>query len=91
MATLEDLKTAAKEAEVVDEFEGDHPELEQARDMEEAISLLNKSMHLMAVLSDTDLCKSVSKRERNVLSHMSDQIRLFLDEVSDYYGDGEES
>lgn len=94
MATLEDLKESAKaiQAEVVDdEFDEDGGiEALQAQDMSEAINLLNKCMHLMAVFADKDLCRSLTKRERDVLSHMSEQVRLFLDDVGQHYDESED-
>jgi hypothetical protein len=87
MATLEDLeasrkapKEAPKEAEPVEEFDDDYNQ-----DMLDALSLLNKCMHLLDYISDRDLCKTVTNREREVMGRVSESIRIYLDAVEGSY------
>ena len=97
MAKLEELEEALGKSKVVElvdnEFEEDPDggeELLATQDVIEAISLLSKCMHFLDYLSDTDLCKSVTKREREGMGRLSEIVRTYLDEVSDHYEDSEE-
>ena len=86
--TVEDLEADKKLRDEVasDEFDDDDGiEDLQQRDMEDAIDLLQKCMHLLDYVSDRDFCKAISKRERDNLTWMSEQIREYLDDVEGHY------
>lgn len=90
MANLDDLEAslvkcadklggAKAEFDEVPELEGE--ELLMYQDVIDAIELLKKCMHLLDYMSDTDLCKSITKREREVMGRVSNSVGEYLDEV----------
>lgn len=92
MASIEDLEEDAKDKTLtaeVDEFDEGIEDLMRA-DMEDALSWLNKCLHLLNYISDKDLCKTISKRERDSMAWLSEAIREFLDDVETHYKDEEE-
>lgn len=87
MASLDDLEASApKEGEV---FEGE-VDIDDSmyQDMLDAMSLLSKCMRLLDYMSDTDLCKSVTSRERVNMTHVADKVREFLDGAETLYEEG---
>ena len=88
MANVNDLEADAKvkKAKAVHEAVQEVDEISYLRqDILDSISLNSKAMHLLDYLSDHDLCKSITKRERESMSRMSDKIREFLDEAESAY------
>lgn len=84
MSSLDDLEatTPVKDAEVlVDDDVGE----DIHNDMLDAISLLSKCMRLLDYLSDIDLCKSVTARERGNMVHVANKVREFLDGAESLY------
>lgn len=73
---------------VGDEEEEEEDALRQ--DILDATSLLSKCMHLFDYLGDTDLCKTVTKRERETMSRMSELCKDFLDGIENAGYEGEE-
>lgn len=94
MPSLEDLERTIKQAEVVDEDDGtdeeNGEELLVEQDIQDAIGILRKCMHLLDYVSDTDLCKSVTKRERETMGRLSEMVREYLEEVDQHYDEGQE-
>lgn len=84
---VQDVKPAGKGGDVVGEIlqkeKKDEDFLRQ--DILDAISLLSKGMHLLDYMSDVELCKSVTKRERDSMARLSEKIHQFLDEVENVY------
>lgn len=78
-------KTTTESGLEVDEFSDDGEDALMLHDISEAMSLLTKCLHLFDYVGDTDLCKSVTKRERESMSRLSEQVREFLDEVEPNY------
>ena len=94
MASLEDFEESqvkkVAEVEVLESDEFGPDEADIAQDILDALSLLSKCMHLLDYLSDPDLCKSVTKRERDSMSRLSESVRTYLDAVEGNYVEGEE-
>ena len=90
MASLEELVLTAKQNEKVevDEFAPDDDNM-MRQDILDALSLLSKCVHLLDYMSDSDLCKSITKKERGSMSNLSEQVKTYLDEVEHNYEDGE--
>lgn len=86
MATIEDLEERKLKEPKTDEFVDDQDGLIYA-DLVAALGLLKKATLLLDYCSDTDLCKTVSKRERNAMSRLSDKISSFVSETEESYGD----
>lgn len=61
-----------------------------ADDIDEALTLLSKAMKLLDALSDVDICKTLTKRERDAMERVSGLIREFLDDVESNYVNDEE-
>ena len=92
MPNLAELKEVSKKyveapAETPHEDTSDDDYLQQ--DLLDALSLLNKCMHLLDYLGDTDLCKSVTKRERQSMSGLSQKVGVFLDNIDGVYDDND--
>lgn len=88
MASMEEL-VAAKQAEIVEEYDEDQVEDLMQGDMVEAMEILNQVMHLLDYVADAELCKRISKRERVNLAYMAEKVRVFLDDKQDYYEEEE--
>jgi hypothetical protein len=92
MANLDEMEQALVkckdkvEGVVVDDFEDEDTMIQ---DIYDSMGLLNQSMHLLDYLSDPDLCRAVSKRERDSMARLSDRIRLFLDNMNAAYEEHE--
>lgn len=91
--TVDDLEESLKRKEATEpqaEFEGDEGLEELMKDdMRDAVGWLNKCRHLLDYISDKDLCKAISKRERDSMAWLSDQIGEFLDDVETHYNEDE--
>jgi hypothetical protein len=93
MATIEDLELAKAKVGVVVTPEEEYPDLEEAlacEDMSESLSILIQTMHLLDYVADPDLCKRISKRERDNMAWLAEKIRVFVDEKAGYYLEGSE-
>jgi len=90
MAKIEELESelVLNDSDFIEE--GGDDELAIANDVIAALSLLKKSMHLLDYMGDSDLCKTITKRERETMSRVSDSIREFLDDVGSHYEDEED-
>lgn len=55
------------------------------QDILDALSLIAKAKTLFDYLSDTDLCKGISKKERGSMIRLSEKMKAFIDEVEDNY------
>ncbi len=95
--TIEELEAMENRAapteldgEVFDEDDESGEELLVYKDMNEALALLRKSMHLLDYLADYDLCKSIKKAERESMARLSEIIDGFLDETEGNYAESEE-
>lgn len=94
MMSMEDLaaqmkaQAAANAAEDTD----DEDDVEQAYvDMAAALEMLNRCMHLLDFMSDPVLCRAISKRERDSMARLSDQVKELLDELEPEYSELEEA
>lgn len=93
MAGMEEMEAAfalckvnkAKQAEVADDFESE--ELLIYQDVRNALTLLHKCVHMLDYMADTDTCKSVSKRERDNMDRLSQQVKEFLEDTEGNYED----
>lgn len=85
--TVDDLETQAIAAQT-DEFEPD--EQSMFNDILDSLDLLRKCMHLLDYLSDPDLCKSVTKRERDTMARLSESVDEFLDDAETKYEEVQE-
>ena len=90
MASLEELVLTAKQNEKVEveEFASGEDDM-MSQDILDALSLLSKCTHLLDYLSDLDLCKSITKKERGSMANLSEQVKTYLDEVEHNYEDVE--
>ena len=93
MTDLEEMEMTA--AKVVTVPDAEYPEVGEEEDLLlqdilDAMSLLNKCMRLLDYMSDADLCKTITKRERENMSRLSEQVKAYLDEVEGNY-QGEET
>lgn len=80
MAQLEELETECKRPpEPLDDAD------EINADILDAISLLTKCVRLLDYVGDTDLCKSVTKRERESMVRLSESVKEYLDNVEHVY------
>jgi hypothetical protein len=85
MAQLEDLKRqaerqAAAEADIITTttVEAESSPLD---DLETALGLLRQAHIMLSLVSDPDLCKVVSKRERATMTKLSSRIGSFVGEI----------
>lgn len=81
---------AAEGSEFVVDEEEEEEDDQLRQDILDATSLLSKCMHLFDYLGDTDLCKTVTKRERETMSRMSELCKDFLDGIENAGYEGEE-
>lgn len=90
VATIEELEAGKleKDAKAVDSDFVTDDESPIYADLVDAIELLKKAMCLLDYMSDTDLCKAVSKRERDAMLRLSDKITTFVIETENNYEDG---
>lgn len=84
VSELEASATVDAELQAEDEYEGQE-ELLVRQDILDAIILLKKVMHMLNYVSNTELCKTVSKRERTVMETVAIEVGEFLDEVEPNY------
>lgn len=89
MATISDLELLNKEKD--EDFEDGGEEILVENDMQEALDWLNKCMHLLDYMSDTLLCKSITKRERETMGRVSEGLRGFLDDIGSHYAEDDDS
>ena len=71
-------------------FEDDGEEILMLQDIQESLSLLRKVKRMLDYISDTELCKTVTKRERAVMLQTSHDVGAYLDNVSANYEETEE-
>lgn len=71
----------------LDDFVGDEggEELLMQQDIIDGIALLTKVKTLLDYVSNVELCKTVTKREREVMAKVSAEVEEYLDSVSDNY------
>lgn len=82
ISELEDVK--------VDDGQFENEEDDSVQDdIREAISLLRKSRTMLCYLADPDLCKSLSKRERDAMDRLNTILYEFLVEVGPAYEEEE--
>ena len=92
--TLQELEAQAaraKAAEVVDpEFEGDDDDIKVLVDLHDGMVLLDQTMRLLGYIGDANLCRALSKKERDAIGRLGGRIKSYLDEVQGQYGEGGE-
>lgn len=83
---LEATHTPA-DAVIDGEFEDDDggEELLIRQDLLDAMVLLRKCMYLFNYLTDIDLCKAISKKERDTMSRVAQTVLAYLDDVEYNY------
>lgn len=89
---MEPEEFEAKYDEKKDEFPDDtdgQEELLMRQDILDGISLLGKVKTLLDYTGNVDLCKALTKRERDTMAKVSVQITDYLDSVAANY-EGEE-
>lgn len=59
-------------------------------DIQEAITLFSTVRTLLDYISNTDLCKTVSRREREIMGKVSEKVRVFLASTEPTYLESEE-
>jgi len=77
-----------KDEEFVDDTDGQE-ELLMRQDILDGISLLSKVKRLLDYIGDTELCKTVTKRERATIEKISGQVGDYLDSVTSNYEEEE--
>lgn len=91
MASLDEMEQAlAVRAKVSDVVVVEDEDDDLREDFFEAVSLLSKCKTMMDFAADPDLCKSLSKRERESMERVSGQLKSFLDAVEGVYDGVEE-
>ena len=71
-----------------DDGEFDPDEDQQLLDLKDAVLLLGLSMRLLNYVGDVELCKTLSKRDRDAMDRVATKIREFLDEVEPGLSEG---
>lgn len=59
-------------------------------DVQEAIQLLQKAKTMLDYFGDSDMIKTITKRERDSIERVSGKIKGYLDNVSPIYTEDEE-
>lgn len=77
MASLEELE----QEQVAPEFDEEEEQDEDDGQLQEAIALLIKANVLMSYMGDPELCKTITKRERQVMLKLGGKIYDYLEEV----------
>jgi len=72
-------QTVEEEAKVVEENNDD------IEDIFEAIGLLSRCQRLMAYMSDQELMKTITKRDRATMWKLSQHVRTYLNSVEAVY------
>jgi hypothetical protein len=86
MATIEELEAQAlKQPEKEQDFEPEAQDKDLLEDFWEATSLLAKARTLLDFMSDPELCKGLSRRERDSMSRLAERLNGFLDNVDGVY------
>lgn len=80
------LEESAKDGELIQDNEA-FDEEQLVADLSEAIILLKRSKTLIDYLSDPELCKAVSKRERGSMTKLSGKLGEYIDSVESSYGE----
>lgn len=75
---------AKKDDEFPDEGDGGE-ELLLQQDIIDAITLLSKVKRLLSYVGDVELCKTVTKRERDVMAKVCSEVTGYLDSVAQNY------
>lgn len=78
---LDEHSAAEAKAAEEDEFEEVDEETSLANKLESASYLLKQSAILFEFISDPDLCKSISKRERGIISKQVKRIYQLVEEA----------
>lgn len=68
----------------VDESDGGE-ELLMLQDLHDGVSLLSKVKTLLDYTGNIELCKSLTKRERETMAKISGEVGDYLDSVSGHY------
>ena len=68
----------------------DGEEILMLQDIQESISLLRKVKRMLDYISDAELCKTVTKRERAVMLQTSHDLGAYLEETAPNYEEAEE-
>lgn len=88
LATAVASATAASAA--VDDDEGPDENIDAViSDVHDAMRLFRSVKILLDYLTDNNLIRTVSKRERNIMRAQSEKIRQYLVEAESYYGEAE--
>jgi hypothetical protein len=89
MADLEEMEQQLAKVQdgVIVEEEGEDEDLRE--DFFEAVSLLARCQTLLQFAADPELCKSLTKRDRDIMWRVSGQIKQFKDAVEGVYDDGD--
>jgi hypothetical protein len=88
MASLADLEATAVQPS--NEDEDDSGTDYESQDIQTSIFWLAKCRNLLRVLADKDLIKSVTKKERDRISWLAEEVNTFVTELECNYNDEEE-
>lgn len=87
-----DRKYVAKaevKAEVEAEPKGDGEDILMLRDIRDSLSLLGRVTRLLGYIGDVELCRALSKRERETITRVNTDITAYLDDVTAHYEEEE--
>lgn len=88
LSVLEETKQVDGE---VMEDEEDEPQDEQIMaDLQEAFDLIHRAKTMLDYISDPQLCKTISKRERETMTRLSGNLADYLNETAESYNEVEE-
>lgn len=90
MEELEAVLARTKDSDEYDDDSGGEEEL-FSQDILEAFALLRKCTKMLDFLSDVDLCKGLTKRERESMGRLAEKVRDYLDETEQHYEEDEET
>ena len=87
--TLDEMEAARTEyLALEDDKEEAEGEDQTLSDLLDSLSLLSQCKRLLDYMSDPDLCKNLSKRERDSMSRLSEKLKDHLDALeSSAYGE----
>lgn len=90
---LNELEAEHRAKPIVAEFEEVDDEEQAIIDVKEGINLIGTSMTMFNYLSNPMLCRTLSKRERDIMGGLAEQLRKYLASVEPTYSedDDEES
>ena len=79
-----DLAKACAPKESEEEFEED-PSEEMSEDLSEALDMLKLCAVLADYISDPLFCRALSKRERDAMARLSDEVNTLVDRINAEY------